>query len=255
MSGIKEVNHIANVKLEYLWVSDYESLKRIDFAGNVIETVRDADSSNVKFTVTEDGNLLYVRQGSHSIQKRISNRTSVFLYSQHELIKCIYSSNINGDLIVGKQDVSTYFCKLTRYDRAATKIQDIQLDVHGEMLYAYPRYITENINGDIVTSDSSKKAVVVVDNRGLHRFNYIGEPSESSFLPLGICTDVYGHILVAGCNDIHVIDKDGLLLTLLLTKNQQSNTVSLGLCVDDNHYLYAGSEHGTIKVYKYLKEK
>lgn len=57
---MKEVSYIVNVKLEILWVSDYEFLKRIDFVGSVIEIVSDVDFLNVKFIVIKDGNLLYV---------------------------------------------------------------------------------------------------------------------------------------------------------------------------------------------------
>ncbi|XP_062605151.1 uncharacterized protein LOC134266961 [Saccostrea cucullata] len=74
----------------------------------------------------------------------------------------IHSSHINGDLLVGKK---------------------IQRDVKGQELYNDPHYITENINGDICTSD--KETLVVVNKSGDHMFSYTGQGS--MFRPSGIC--------------------------------------------------------------------
>lgn len=55
------IDHIANVKIGRLWVSDYDKiLKEVDFE-NVIQTATDASCAFGKFDVTNEGFLLYVR--------------------------------------------------------------------------------------------------------------------------------------------------------------------------------------------------
>lgn len=71
MPGSGWIDHIANVKIGRLWVSDYDKiLKEVDFE-NVIQTVTDASSAFGKFDVTNEGFLLYVRAENtgFSIQK------------------------------------------------------------------------------------------------------------------------------------------------------------------------------------------
>ena len=75
-------------------------------------------------------------------------------------------------------------------------------------MYVHPHYITENINGDICTSDIGKHAVVVVDGLGNYRFSYEGH--ERNFSPYGICTDTNGRILVCDYKEVvHRLDQDG----------------------------------------------
>ena len=108
--------------------------------------------------------------------------------------------------------------KVTMYSKTGKELQNIQKYNNGEELYNYPRYITENINGDICTSDSNKRAVVVVNKSGQHKFSYTGQGS--NFCPFGICTDVLGHILV--CDDVsknvHLLDQNGGFLSVILSK-------------------------------------
>ena len=47
--------------------------------------------------------------------------------------------------------------KITRYNRTGKEIQNIQRENQIETLYRYPHFITENINGDICTSDYDKQ--------------------------------------------------------------------------------------------------
>lgn len=107
-----------------------------------------------------------------------------------------------------------------------------------------------------MVSDKEKKALVVVDSFGGHRFDYLGYHSQLS--PGGICTDVYRHILVADCHfnnsSIHILDQDGKFLLVLLSTQECENIQFLALCVDDKNNLYVGDEGKQIKVYKYLKD-
>ena len=94
------------------------------------------------------------------------------------------------------------------------------MDSQEQELYSDPRYIAENINGDICTSDHDKNAVAVVNKSGQHRFSYTGKGS--GIRPFGICTDVLGHILVCDnvTKSVHLLDQDGRFLSVLLSSNQ-----------------------------------
>ena len=139
----------------------------------------------------------------------------------------LHSSRINRDLLVGlyKDEES----KVTRYSKAGREIQNIQRDNQGQELYSKPHYITENINRDICVSDYSKRAVVVVNKSGQHRFSYTGQGS--GLCPYGICTDVLGHILL--CNrasvTVHLLDQDGGFLSFILS-SQQGIASPRGVC-------------------------
>lgn len=253
------IDHIANVKKGRLWVSDYDKiLKEVNFE-NVIQTVTDASCSFGKFDVTSEGFLLYVRRENIgcSIQKMTPGGKNVIMFtSDSNMIMCIHSSKINMDLIVCVHNKTNNSVQLARYGSTGETIRDIAVDGLGQELYKYPIYVTENRNGDVVVSDKEKKALVVVDSFGGHRFDYLGYHSQ--FSPGGICTDVYRHILVADCHfnnsSIHILDQDGQFLLVLLSTQECKNIQFLALCVDDKNNLYVGDEGRKIKVYKYLKD-
>lgn len=253
------IDHIANVKIGRLWVSDYDKiLKEVDFE-NVIQTVTDASCAFGKFDVTNEGFLLYVRAENTgcSIQKVTPGGNIVIMFtSDSNMIMCIHSSKINMDLMICVHNKTNNSVQLARYGSTGKKIKDIAVDGHGQELYKHPIYVTENRNGDIVVSDKEKKAVVVADSLGGHRFDYSGYHSHLS--PGGICTDVYRHILVVDCDfnnsSIHVLDQDGHFLLVLLSTTECKNIQFLALCVDNKSNLYVGDDGKKIKVYKYLKD-
>ena len=164
----------------------------------------------------------------------------------------VHSSRINGDILVGMYKDGE--AKVTRYSKSGKEIQNIQRDNQGQGLYRIPHYITENINGDICTSDKNN-AVVVVNKSGQHRFYYTGQRSQ--FYPCGICTDVLSHILVCHgsfmSGTIHLLDQDGAFLSSILSPHQGIE-LPRGVCVDDENNLYVG-QYGTntVTVYKYLQ--
>uniref|UniRef100_A0A8W8P2K8 Uncharacterized protein n=1 Tax=Magallana gigas TaxID=29159 RepID=A0A8W8P2K8_MAGGI len=61
---------------------------------------------------------------------------------------------------------------VSRYSKKGKELGKIQVDDIGKDLYGRPIYITENSNRDIIVSDEQRKAIVVVDECGRHRFNY-----------------------------------------------------------------------------------
>lgn len=207
------------------------------------------------------------KRGSSYISKKVTtqfkrrHKMEQLLSLTHLKMKILNAfsvrSQITGDLLVGVHNSSIGNGKLTRYDKTGAKIQDIEVDKHGQALYSRPIYIVENKNGDIVTVDYTKNKVVLVDKSGQYRDFYKGQyPKRRQFNPHGVCTDVHGHIMVVDymSGSIHLLDQDLHFLTLLLTEAQHNLKSASGLCVDEKHNLYVGCENGKINVYKYLKD-
>ncbi|XP_062597972.1 protein PML-like [Saccostrea cucullata] len=251
--GVDNVYHVSLDQSDRLWISDNDgNLVQIDLQGNVIQKIKTSGGSGYH-TVTQDGDLIFTDQYKKVINRITQdNNITEFIKTGDWTPLSIHSSHINGDLLVGMWKIGEVG-KVTRYNKTGKELQNIQRDNKGQKLYSEPHYITENINGDICTSDWSKKAVVVVNKSGQHRFSYKGQ--ESEFNPYGICTDVLGHILVCdGVSDtVHLLDQDGQFLSLLLTQ-QQGVEYPRSVCVDDENNLYVGQrDTNTLTVYKYIK--
>ncbi|XP_065938124.1 uncharacterized protein [Magallana gigas] len=248
--GVIHVFHISLGKSGRLWVSaTFGNLVQTDLQGNQLQKIRTSGVIGSYHTVTQDGDLIYTDQDNKVINRITQDNTiTEFIKTEDWEPLSIHSSHINGDILVGME--TDEVAKVTRYNKTGTEIQNIQRDNKGQALYSNPHYITENINGDVCVSDYN--AVVVVDNLGQYRFSYTGQGSE--FIPYGICTDVLGHILV--CDDfsgkVHLLDKDGQFLSLLLTPQQGVGSIR-SVCVDDEKNMWVGQLDNIVKVFKYLE--
>ncbi|XP_052685587.1 uncharacterized protein LOC128165251 [Crassostrea angulata] len=262
--GLSDVNHMSFGKPGRLWGSDHHGrLVQFDLQGNRIQMMQTGGGSEGYHTVTQNGDLIYTDKKKKVInRKTLDKATTNFIKTGDWEPISIHSSHINGDILVGM--IKNKKAKVTRYNKTGEEIQNIQRDNKGQEMYEYPHYITENINGDICTSDLNKRAVVVVNKSGQYRFSYISQGSP--FYPCGICTDLLGHILV--CNSrffgslkaddrdaVHLLDQDGQLLSLLLTPKQgQGLKFFHSLCVDNENNLHVGQQYTTsVTVYKYLQ--
>ncbi|XP_062566308.1 tripartite motif-containing protein 2-like [Saccostrea cucullata] len=250
VSGVDNVLHVSLDQSERLWISDrFGNLIQTDLQRNVIQKIKTSGECEGYHTVTQDRNLIFTNKNKRVINRITQdNNITEFIKTGDWTPFSIHSSHINGDLLVGM------YGQVTRYNKTGKELQNIQRDNKGQGLYSNPRYITENINGDICTSDYGK-GVVVVNKSGQHRFSYTGQGSR--FRPYGICTDVLGHILVCdgyvSSNTVHLLDQDGQFLSILLTQ-QQGVRSPRSVCVDDENNLYVG-QYGTntLTVYKYLQ--
>lgn len=242
--------HIAYVNSEpgCLWASGQSSLMKFGLDGNIIQTVNDALCWHGSFAVTRDWDLLYVNKDQRIIKKKSEDEAIDFVKIQdHERIRCICTSKITGDLLVVIDDTERRINRVNRYDNAGNSQVIVSDD--DRTLFESPSYITENTNGNVVVSDYDRKAVVVFDGAGQHKFNIKKHRIHSEFTPTGICSDGNGQIIVFDANTlyIYVFDQDGHLSLLL---DKQPNRV-WGLCVDDEQNLYVGNKTGTIDVYRY----
>uniref|UniRef100_K1P4M3 Tripartite motif-containing protein 3 n=1 Tax=Magallana gigas TaxID=29159 RepID=K1P4M3_MAGGI len=250
--GVDNVHHISLGKSGRLWFSDDRgNLVHTDLQGNQLQRIQTSGRDEGYHTVTLDGDLIYTDRKNKVINKIKQDNTIIeFIKTGDWEPISIHSSRINGDVLVGM--VKRREAKVTRYSKTGEKIQNIQWDNKRQRLYRNPHYITENINGDICTSDFNIEVVVVVNKSGQHRFSYTGQGSK--FYPYGICNDLLGHIIVcngyAGNNSLHIIDQDGQFLSLLPTPQQGIR----GVCVDDQSHLHVGQLFiTTVTVYKYLQ--
>ncbi|XP_052682972.1 uncharacterized protein LOC128163405 [Crassostrea angulata] len=252
--GVDEVCHVSVGKSGRLWASGVDGkLVQTDLHGNQLQKIQTSSRSEGCYhTVTQDGDLIYTDKDNKFINKITPDNTiTKFIKTGDWTPLSIHSSHINGDILVGMRIALKG--KVTRYNKTGKEIQNIDRDNKGQKLYSYPHYITENINGDICTSDSLKDAVVVVNKSGKHRFSYTGQASV--FYPRGMCTDRLRHILVCDTysHTVHLLDKDGQFLSLLLTQQQVVKN-PYSVCVDDENNLIVGQRYtNTVTVYKYLQ--
>ncbi|XP_061190475.1 uncharacterized protein LOC133198393 [Saccostrea echinata] len=253
--GVSNVYHISLGQSDKLWISnDNGVLVQADLQGNMIQKIKTSGGMEGYHTVTQEGDMLYTDGNKKLINKVTKdNNITEFLKTGDWEPYSIHSSIINGDLLVGMWKDKE--ARVTRYSKTGKEVQNIQRDNKGQGLYGVPTYITENINGDICTSDWEKKSVVVVNKSGQHRFSYTGH--ESKFSPFGICTDVFCHILVCDrySETVHLLDQDGQFLSLLLTQQHWvKHPKACSLCVDDENNLFVGQlDTNTLTVYTYLK--
>lgn len=161
---VGNLSHISLGKSGRLWLSyDDGKLVETDLHGKRLpkkESLPKIKSSGgLGFhTVTKDGNLVYTNKDNKTIMRVTPDNRIIFFIDTGDFKPiAIHCSRINGDLLVGM--VTDKKAIVRRYDKTGKKIESLS---KRQQLYNYPHYITENINGDICTSDSKKGAVVVV---------------------------------------------------------------------------------------------
>ncbi|XP_061171083.1 uncharacterized protein LOC133180628 [Saccostrea echinata] len=255
--------HLSLLPPKKFWANDrFGNLILYDMEGHILskKILTSIWNSQGINTVTAEGELLYTDNSKKTVN-RVTSDMSInnLIETGNWKPGAIFSSPINGHILVGMERISEN--KISRYTREGRKLQDIQWDDKGQTLYQSIFCITENINGDIGTSDKRAKKVKVVTKSGKYRFSYSGHHSQLQFCPYGVCTNVHGHILV--CNgynshnenssSVHLLDINGRFLSFLLT-SKHCPPYTCALCVDDQHNLLVGrSGSSTVSVYKYLQ--
>ncbi|XP_062593291.1 uncharacterized protein LOC134254783 [Saccostrea cucullata] len=173
----------------------------------------------------------------------------------------IYSSYINEYVLVGmeKKNFMEVTEKIVRFSKGWVKLQNINLNDKRQIFYLIACFITENINGDICTSDYLASKVVVVTGTEEYRFSYSGHQGQIGFRPCGICTDVQGHIVVCNgyedfshqCSSVHLLDMDGQFLSFLHTTG--CPPFPSALCINHHQILIVSLASPTVKVYLHCK--
>lgn len=246
LKSLDNIVHISCLAPNRLWVSDPSKIVEIDETGHLLRKLDVGYMRGSGFAVTTIGDLLFLKDGSVHMLTLSGNILNSCIYVSQNA--CIYSSKLNGNILIGDSN------KVRRYSDTKVLVQEIKVDDDGIFLFDSLFEITENKNGDIIASDAKKKALVVVDTNGRHRFNYKGRHDESNFNPGSICTDILGNILVSNMTykdpGIHLVDQAGQFLTCLIETSYYVDSPCV-LCVDDQHNLYVG-HHNQIASFKYL---
>ncbi|XP_056020011.1 uncharacterized protein LOC125672298 [Ostrea edulis] len=259
------VQHLSSLPSEEVCASDMKgNLVLSDLRGNLLHKIFTDMSTTLGYhTVTRKGELVYTSDKNKAVYRVARNMTFPTLITTGDWEPgAIYSSRINGDLLVGMTRNKEW--KVTRYSKEGEKFQDIQRDDKGRGLYRSISFITENTNGDVCVSDYAASKVVVVTRSGQYRFSYSGHKSQDGFSPYAICTDILGHILV--CNgyfallsdnygSVHLLNEDGQFLKLLCAPDQYQLEAH-AVCVDYQHNLWVGHRGSAIvTVYSYLQNE
>lgn len=243
LGDAKGVRHIAYVPPDKFWIGYEKSIALIDSKGNKLSEIQRYRFTFGAHSVTKEGHLVYL--SGVSVKRYLSESSSENFITGTNVdgwkARSIYASHRTGDVIVGLQNEGKGIGKVAVYDKQGTYKQTIENDTNEKPLYTWPRYVTDNVNRDIVTSDWHG-GIVVTDQAGTPRFTY------NLYFPRAVVTDSGGRIF--GCNNtpkIHVLDQNGKFLMNILTGSK--DVFSLYLHQDTE--LYAGDDLAKkIVVYK-----
>lgn len=243
MHDVEGVRHIAHCPPDKFWIGYEKSIALIDSEGNKLNEIQRYRFTFGAHSVTKEGYLVYL--SGVSVKRYLSESSSENFITGTNVdgwkARSIYASHRTGDVIVGLQNEGKGIGKLAVYDNEGTYKQTIENDANDKPLYTWPRYITDNVNGDIVTSDWYG-GIVVTDQAGTHRFTY------NLSIPRAVVTDSNGRIF--GCNNtlkIHVLDQNGKFLMNILTDSKDV----FSLYIHQDTELYAGYNSAKkIVVYK-----
>lgn len=237
-----KIKQISCFEPNRLWLSIYDLIKEIDENGHLLRELSVDSTPAGCHTLTKAGDLLFKKDCY--IYMLSSSGEIRNLHIHADKLSCIHSSRLNGDIFVSKGAV------IERYNDKGVQLQNIKTWYLGLL------YLTENINGDIVTTDIVGR-VNAYRNDGQYKFTYWGQHYQSEFVSTGICNDRFGHILVGNScfNDpcVHLLDQNGELLAKLLTHQPHQGLEFNALCVDDRNNLYVGCRD-RINVYTYLPD-
>lgn len=247
---LESCHHISSLKSGEMWLSDYlGNLILIDNSQKICKHIFSSGGYGFH-SATEAGTLLLADCLANQITEVQSNYKTTVLFSTGKWSpRCIFSSRLSGDILVGVKSRLGGF--VVRYNRKGKELQRILAKANGEKIYLEPIYITENKNGDICTSDWYKEALVVVNKSGLHRFSYNGAKGAPLF-PGSVCTDSRGHILLfeSSTLSVHRISKNGVLLDIV-TQTVGFPFTPQGMCIDEKQHLWvASNDSGLVSVMK-----
>lgn len=207
--GLENCLDISFVSPNRIWVNGGETLFLTNTSGDILHKI------NGSYTCTANKyGMMYINRDFNILKFSYEKKKSYpFIRNTSSwLPRSIYWCPSNGDLLVGMNTSSShpFNAMVVRYSIEGDITQIIHQGEGDPVLYIYPRYITENNNGDIVVSDLKKSGVVVTNRHGEFRFFSAVDG------PKGVCTDTLSNILVCRTStEILVMDLNGLFLCYL----------------------------------------
>ena len=260
IDGIDSCCHISYSTTDKIWISSDSDLILTNKTGEILHHVSNLlGELSGSHTVNGCHELIYIAN-NFSINKISSNNESSMVSNLESSLwkaRCLYYSYSTGNVLVVMKKNDSELYKVVFYNKDWQCVRTIQQNDPSINLYRNPIFITENINGNVVVSDSKKMAVVVTDRRGTHRFTYTGPQSKYGLDPRGLCCDALSNILVCDIktNTVQIIDEDGQFLSILLGESRGiSEPISLSYD-PNNHVIWVGSlDNNTVSVYRYLNK-
>nr|XP_011429764.2 E3 ubiquitin-protein ligase TRIM36 [Crassostrea gigas] len=226
-----------------------KELKLFDLQGHLHHTV--SNTCRCMYLCMYNKQIVYNDQHKKTVKMISDTDTVVTMFTTGDWKPYGVTSVTSGDLLVclGKDDQN----KVVRYSSTGTVLQEIQYDSQCQPLYKDAKYITENVNGDIIVTDWEKKAVIAVDRLGIFRYSY--SEKDSQFKPSSVATDSVGHVIVTEFprNKIHMLDRDGRFLRYIIPEggiNKPRAVCILG----DGEMMVGECLTGIAKRIKYLEE-
>lgn len=165
--------HISRKTPKHTWISDISGiLTAINAKGTELFSFRTQTITECNYgfhASTQDGDLMFINGKfvSRMTCEASSFRVIQLIHTEDWTASSVYSSNINGDVLVGM--IKGEEGQVTRYDQKGHKLSDIP------EVFLSPNYITENINGNVCVSDLFRRALIVTDTFGEQRFIYEGK--------------------------------------------------------------------------------
>ncbi|XP_052698103.1 uncharacterized protein LOC128176082 [Crassostrea angulata] len=231
-----------------VWMGgESRELKLFDLQGHLHHTVNITGINSCLYLCMYNKQVVYTDPPNKSVIMISDTDTVVTMFTTGDWMPYGVSSAASGDLLVclGKDDQN----KVVRYSSTGTALQEIQYDSQCQPLYKEVVYITENVNGDIIVTDSGKKAVIVVDRLGIFRYSYSGVKSST------VTTDSVGHVIVTDFlgNKIHMLDRDGRFLRYIIPEGGIKNPRAVCI-LGDGEMMVGECNTGIAKRIKYLEE-
>ncbi|XP_013410118.1 tripartite motif-containing protein 3-like [Lingula anatina] len=121
----------------------------------------------------------------------------------------------------------------------------------------YPRYITVNSSNDnIVISDWWEHCVHVLSPTGdqLYQYGTEGSGDDQLAAPSGVCTDRYGHIFIADCNNHRIValSPRGKFIRYIATEDDGLESPK-ALAISPAGMLVVAEADGKVKKFQYLQ--
>lgn len=231
-----------------VWMGGHsKELKLFDLQGNLHRTVHITCIG--LFLCVHNNHVVYSDFADKSVKIKPDSNVVVTMFTTKDWNPSGLTRTGSGDLLVCLQlgDHS----KVVRYSSTGTVLQSIQYDSYGQPLYESPKYIAENVNGDVIVTDWKKNAVIAVNRLGIYRYSFLWKEGKS--FVCSVATDLVGHVLVTDFLGIKmcILDRDGRFLRYIILEDGIKN--ARGLCTFGNgEVIVAECLTGIAKRIKYL---
>jgi hypothetical protein len=257
-TNVEQLLRVACVGSDRAWISGlHKTIRVVDIHGTVTDTVTNTCTifpSDI--TVNRQGELIYSDSYNGTVKIVRHGKTKTLITTPQGWHPSGLCCTISGGILVCMRTTDNYHYKIVRY-QGQSVIHEIDKDDRGNPIYQGGKkimYVTENINSDIVASDTNANTVVVVDRIGKVRFRYKKNPpgAKKSFGPRLIVTDSIGNIIVGDYFNqcLHILDQSGQFLRCV----DNGLYKPIGLSVDSKGRLWVGQfQSGKVNVIQYMK--